>query len=409
MRCIARDDSLPDHPCWRHPIGSTARVLAFLLAVFVVGANLAAAPAVDREDRRGPPPGPHGPPGERDGHGGPRAMRDFAAQPYASTYRPLPRRDTLIHGATVLDGAGRRHDAADVLMRDGQIVAVARSLDVPAGALRVDARGRWVTPGIVDPHSHLGNFPTPYTAEDAGHTDVNEDSDPNTAQVWSQHSVNVQDPGFAPRARRRRDHAAGHARLDQPVRRSHDRVAQRAGLHGAGHDLSGRALRPEDGLRRDVVHAYGDAGRFPVSRMGAVAGQRAAWLEARKYLHEWRRHADGEDRRPPEPDLKLDTLAGVLLGDIRVHAHCYRADDIAQLFDMAHEFDFRITSIHHAAEAYKVPGLFVREGACAAVWPDWWGFKREVYDAIRENAAYPSRRQAPASPCTRTLPSSASG
>jgi imidazolonepropionase-like amidohydrolase len=388
MRCIARDDSLPDHPCWRHPIGSTARVLAFLLAVFVVGANLAAAPAVDREDRRGPPPGPHGPPGERDGHGGPRAMRDFAAQPYASTYRPLPRRDTLIHGATVLDGAGRRHDAADVLMRDGQIVAVARSLDVPAGALRVDARGRWVTPGIVDPHSHLGNFPTPYTAEDAGHTDVNEDSDPNTAQVWSQHSVNVQDPGFA------RALAGGVTTLQVMPGSTNLFGGRTIVLRNVPASTVQGMIFPDApfGLKmacgENVVHAYGDAGRFPVSRMGAVAGQRAAWLEARKYLHEWRRHADGEDRRPPEPDLKLDTLAGVLLGDIRVHAHCYRADDIAQLFDMAHEFDFRITSIHHAAEAYKVPGLFVREGACAAVWPDWWGFKREVYDAIRENAAY---------------------
>ena len=139
----------------------------------------------------------------------------------------------------------------------------------------------------------------------------------------------------------------------------------------------------------NVVHAYGDAGRFPVSRMGAVAGQRMAWQDARKYLADWRRHANGEDHGPPPaPDLKLDTLAGVLTGDIRVHVHCYRADDIAQLFDMAREFGFRITAIHHAAEAYKIPRLFVDNAACAAVWPDWWGFKREAYDAIRENAAY---------------------
>jgi imidazolonepropionase-like amidohydrolase len=138
----------------------------------------------------------------------------------------------------------------------------------------------------------------------------------------------------------------------------------------------------------NVIHAYGDNGRAPVSRMGAVAMQREAWAAARKYLREWRRYADGDEHRPPDPDLKLDTLAGVLTGEIRVHAHCYRADDIAQLFDMADEFDFRITAIHHAAEAYKIPDLFVKKGACAAVWPDWWGFKREAYDAIRENAAY---------------------
>jgi imidazolonepropionase-like amidohydrolase len=122
--------------------------------------------------------------------------------------------------------------------------------------------------------------------------------------------------------------------------------------------------------------------------MGAVSGQRSAWIAARKYLEEWRRHASGEERRPPEPDLALDTLAGVLTGDIRVHAHCYRADDIASLFGVAREFGFRITAIHHAAEAYKIRGLFMREDACAVVWSDWWGYKREAYDAIRENAAY---------------------
>jgi imidazolonepropionase-like amidohydrolase len=142
------------------------------------------------------------------------------------------------------------------------------------------------------------------------------------------------------------------------------------------------------GCGENVVHSYGDRGSFPVSRMGAVAGQRTAWMQARKYLEEWRRFAGGEPGKPPEPDLKLDTLAGVLTGDIRVHVHCYRADDIAQMFDMAHEFGYRITAIHHAAEAYKIADLFAREGVCAAVWPDWWGFKREAFDAIRENAAY---------------------
>ena len=91
--------------------------------------------------------------------------------------------------------------------------------------------------------------------------------------------------------------------------------------------------------------------------MGAVAGQRAAWMQARKYLA---RLAAVRARRratnPPEPDLKLDTLAGVLTGDIRVHVHCYRADDIAQLFDMAHEFGFHIAAIHHAAEALQDRG-----------------------------------------------------
>ena len=364
----------------RHHIG--AGLLALALATTIAPALGSAA---DRDERRGPPPGERRGPGE---HGPAQALRDFASQPYPSTYRPLPRRDTLIFGATVLDGTGRRLDGADVLLRDGLVVAVGAGLTAPDGTVRIDGKGRWVTPGIIDPHTHLGNFPTPYTGEDAHHSDVNEDSDPNTAQVWAQHSINVQDPGFA------RALAGGVTTLQV--------------MPGSTNLFGGRTIvlrnvpaRTVQGMTfpdapfglkmacgENVVHAYGDAGRFPVSRMGAVAGQREAWIAARKYLREWQRYADGDERRPPEQDLKLDTLAGVLTGAIRVHAHCYRADDIAQLFDMAHEFGFRITAIHHASEAYKVPDLFVKEDVCAAVWPDWWGYKREAYDGIRENAAY---------------------
>jgi imidazolonepropionase-like amidohydrolase len=316
-------------------------------------------------------------------------MRDFAAQPYASTYRPLPRRDTMIRGATVLDAAGHRFDGADVLMRDGVIAAVGKNLAAPEGVLTIEAAGRWVTPGIIDPHSHLGNFPTPYTGEDLQHTDVNEDTDPNTAQAWAQHSINVQDPGFA-RA------LAGGVTTLQVMPGSTNLFGGRTivlrnvpASTAQGMIFPGAPFGLKMACGENVVHAYGDSGRFPVSRMGAVAGQRAAWMQAGKYLHDWERYQRGDEHGPPpEPDLKLDTLAAALRGDIRVHVHCYRADDIAQMFDMAHEFGFRIAAIHHAVEAYKIPEVFVREGACAAVWSDWWAYKREAYDAIRENAAY---------------------
>jgi len=314
-------------------------------------------------------------------------MRDFAAQPYPSTYHPLPRRDTLIRGATVLDGAGRRLEAADLLLREGKVAAIGPGLVAPDGTVIVEAAGRWITPGIVDPHSHNGNFPTPYTGEDLLHTDANEDTDPNAAQVWAQHSINVQDPGFS-RA------LAGGVTTLQIMPGSMNLFGGRTiVLRNVPASTVQGMMFPDApfGLKmacgENVVHSYGDKGSFPVSRMGAIAGQRTAWTQARKYLEDWRRFARG-DGKPPDVDLKLDTLAGVLTGDIRVHVHCYRADDIAQMFDMAREFGFSIAAIHHAAEGYKIADLFAREGACAAVWPDWWGFKREAFDAIRENAAY---------------------
>jgi imidazolonepropionase-like amidohydrolase len=362
----------------RLPNGPLALVCAVALSVAAC-----ASPGPARDDGRG---------GRRDHQASEspreRPLREFAAQPYPSTYQPLPRRDTLIRSATVLDGTGRRLERADVLLRDGRVAAVGTGLEAPTGVEIVEAAGRWVTPGLVDPHSHLGNFPTPYTAEDAQHTDVNEDTDPNTAQVWAQHSINVQDPGFT------RALAAGVTTL-QVMPGSTNlfggrtvvlRTVPASTVQGMMYPGAPFGLKMACG--ENVVHAYGDSGGFPVSRMGAVSGQRAAWIAARKYLHDWRRHASGEEHRPPEPDLELDTLAGVLTGDVRVHAHCYRADDIAWLFGMAREFEFRVTAIHHATEAYKIPELFVSEGACAAVWSDWWGYKREAYDAIRENAAF---------------------
>lgn len=361
------------------PVRAASRGAAFALFLLSCLCLLAPPRGADAGDSRSRKGGPA--PAER-------ALRDFAAQSYPSTYRPLPRRDTLIRGGTVLDGAGRRLEGADLLLREGFVVAVGPGLEAPAGADVVDARGRWVTPGIIDPHSHLGNFPTPYTGQDALHSDVNEDSDPNTAQVWAQHAINVQDPGFA------RALAGGVTTLQVMPGSANLFGGRTAVLRNVpaptvqGMIFPGAPFGLKMACGENVVHAYGDSGRFPVSRMGAVAGQRVGWLEARKYLDDWQRHARGESDAPPDADLQLDTLAGVLRGDIRVHAHCYRADDIAQLFDMAREFGFRIAAIHHAGEAYKIADVFAREGACAAVWPDWWGFKREVYDAIRENAAY---------------------
>ena len=120
----------------------------------------------------------------------------FATDPYPSTYRPLPRTDTLIEGATILDGAGHRIDNGDVLIRGGKIVAVGHGLSA-GGATVINAHGRWVTPGIIDVHSHDGVFSIPSTSGDVESSDVSEVSDPNAADTWIEHAVNAQDPAFS--------------------------------------------------------------------------------------------------------------------------------------------------------------------------------------------------------------------
>jgi imidazolonepropionase-like amidohydrolase len=140
---------------------------------------------------------------------------------------------------------------------------------------------------------------------------------------------------------------------------------------------------------------YGSRNVAPSTRMGDVAGYRAAWSEAEEYLRDWKAY-DGklkaggkaaEDAKPPKRDLKLDTLAGALKGEIAIQMHCYRADEMATMLDMAREFGFRIAAFHHAVEAYKIANLLAEQGVCAAMWADWWGFKMESNDGIEENIA----------------------
>jgi imidazolonepropionase-like amidohydrolase len=120
--------------------------------------------------------------------------------------------------------------------------------------------------------------------------------------------------------------------------------------------------------------------------MGNVAGYRSAWIEAADYRKKLEAARAGKGE-PPKRDLKLETLAGVLDGEILVHNHCYRADEMAVMLEIAREFDYHITAFHHGVEAYKIADLLRENDTCAAVWADWYGFKMEAFDGIRENAA----------------------
>jgi imidazolonepropionase-like amidohydrolase len=315
----------------------------------------------------------------------PRAGLEAAADPYPSTYRPGPSQRIAIVGATVLTGTGAEIANGTVLLAGGRIEAVGAGLPVPEGYQRIDGAGRWVTPGVIDAHSHVGVWSQPESVD--AHNDVNELTEPNTAQVWAEHSLWPQDPGFD--------------------------TAREAGvttmmlLPGSGNLFGGRTVTVRNvpaltvqemkfpgapyGLKiacgENPMRTYGGRGRSPASRMGNVAGYRRAWIEAADYRRRqdaWRRSGTGD---PPRRDLQLETLAGVLAGEILVQNHCYRADEMAIMIDVAREFGFRIRTFHHANEAYKIAPLLVREDICVATWTSWWGYKMEVFDAIEENAA----------------------
>lgn len=303
-------------------------------------------------------------------------------EPFASRYQPLPSEATILKGATVLTGTGERLDDADVVMEGGKIVAVGGGLD-GAGKVVVDASGKWITPGVIDVHSHLGVYPSPQV--DA-HSDGNEISAPNTAEVWAEHSVWPQDPGFVAAL-------AGGVTAMQVLPGSANLIGGRGVTlkNVPGHSVQEMKFPgAPQGLKmacgENPKRVYGNRGVAPTTRMGNVAGYRSAWIDAEDYRKKMQAAEKGQGEAPKR-DLKLETLAGVLDGKILVHNHCYRADEMAVMLDIAKEFGYKVTAFHHAVEAYKIADLLRENDTCAAIWADWYGFKMEAFDGIRENAA----------------------
>jgi len=313
---------------------------------------------------------------------GPGAGKGYDHDPYPSTYHAYPGRATVVNNVTIYDGEGGRIDRGSVLFRDGRIVEVGQSIAPAEGVTVIDGQGKWVTPGIIDVHSHLGDYPSPGVE---AHSDGNEMTGPVTADVWAEHSVWPQDPGFS-RALTNGGVTTlqilpGSANLmggrSVTLKNVYGRTMQAMKFPGAPYGL-------KMACGENPKRVYGSKGRMPSTRMGNLAVDRATWLRAKDYDRKWDKYeADGGEA--PTRDLAMDTLRGVLDGEILVHNHCYRADEMAIVMDMAQEMGYKVTAFHHAVESYKIADLLKARGVCSAVWADWYGFKMESYDGIGEN------------------------
>jgi imidazolonepropionase-like amidohydrolase len=301
---------------------------------------------------------------------------------YPSTYHRRPNPPVFIRNATVLTAAGPELTGASVYFKDGKIVAVGKDLSPPADATVVDGTGKYVTPGVIDTHSHLGVYAAPGTF---GEDDGNEATNPVTAQVWAEHSFWPQDPQI-PLA------VAGGVTIIQALPGSANliggrsatlrlvpaRTVQEMKLPGAPYGL-------KMACGENPKRVYQSRG--PSTRMGNMAGYREAFIRAERYRQKWDEWLKDRKGTPPDRDLQLETLADVLRGKILVHNHCYRADEMAQMLDLAREFGFKIRSFHHVVEGYKIADLLASEGVAASVWSDWCCFKMESFDAVPQNAA----------------------
>ncbi len=304
----------------------------------------------------------------------------------------------VIEGGTVMTAAGKTYSPGYVVLVDGRIDAVGAG-PAPArdGAVRVDGTGRFVTPGLIDTHSHLGVYPSPGAN---AHSDGNEATAPTTPGVWAEHSVWPQDPGFE------RAMAGGVTTL-QALPGSANLIGGRGVTMHLVPTRGSRAMRfpgaPETvkmACGENPKRVYGQKGG-PSTRMGNLHGQREAFLAAEAYLERWQEREQGEAKatgrgkkskgggggEAPDRDLDLETLALVIAGEVLPQIHCYRADDMLSMLQLADEFGFQVRSFHHAIEAYKIRDVLAEREVSVSTWADWWGFKLEAFDGIQENLA----------------------
>ncbi|MDQ3031826.1 MAG: amidohydrolase family protein [Myxococcota bacterium] len=346
----------------------------------------------------------------------------------------------VLAGGTVMTATGRTIEDGIVVMEGGVLRAVGArdEVTIPDGAEVIDVSGRFVTPGIIDAHSHMGVYPVPSAA---AHDDGNEATAPVTAQVRASDSFWPQDPSLS------RALAAGITTIQvlpgsaNLIGGAGETYKLHPGRSSTEMELPGAPDTMKMACGENPKRVYGAQHQAPSTRMGNVAGYRRAFQEAIEYGRSWadwqEQHRlwairevrwerwqaaqmesldapaeevpgaggegagddpDGEspDEHPEDPgpspappprDFGKELLLGAIEGRVHVQVHCYRADEMARMIDISRELGFRIRSFHHAVEAYKIRELIAAEDISIATWADWWGFKLEAFDAIPENLA----------------------
>jgi imidazolonepropionase-like amidohydrolase len=272
-----------------------------------------------------------------------------------------------------------------VWLHNGKIAGVGATVSAPAGAVVVDGTGKYVTPGIIDPHSHsaLGD-------------DVNEATSPITPSMMMIDAFDNRDKALYLAL------AGG--------------VTSELLLHGSANMIGGQAvvIKNKFGLTREEMlfpnapqsikfasgenpkRVYGTRNQLPSTRMGNFEVMRQAFEDAKVYRKEWDTYNDkvakgDKDVRTPHRDLKLEALADILRGKLLVQIHCYRADEFLTEEALAKEYGFKIRAFHHALEMYKVGGKIAADGTAIATFTDWYGGKYEMWDGIPWNAVMSMR------------------
>ena len=297
--------------------------------------------------------------------------------------------ETLIRNATVLTVTRGTLQNADVLVRGGKIVAVGPNLKAAANARVVDATGKFVLPGIIDAHSHsmIDGSVNECTLSVTSMTRVQDVLNPTSVNLYRELAGGVTTLLLL--------HGSCNAIGGQSatVKIKYGRPADEFLFPGAPPGI--KFALGENPKRSNFPQIPGQPRRYPATRMGVAEVIRDAFTRAREYKMSWDEYRTqsrtNKNLMPPRRDLQLEPLVEILEGRRLVHAHCYRADEIVMLIELADEFGFKIKTFQHVLEGYKVAREIARHGAGASTFADFWGYKIEAYDAIPYNAAIMTR------------------
>jgi imidazolonepropionase-like amidohydrolase len=297
---------------------------------------------------------------------------------------PLSPRPVVLRGATLLTAVGPPLRGADLMMVGAKIAAVGTALKVPADAEVIDAAGLFVTPGLIDTHSHIGVYA--YPAVEA-HSDGNEMTDPVTPHVRARDAILGADLAI-PRAWK------GGVTTVQVLPGSGNTIGGESAvikLRGGHVDemiFEGAPRGMKMAMGENPKRVYGARQKMPMTRMGSAAVMREAFAAARQFLESAALWAKGALKgAPPTADLKTRALADVLLGKIRVHVHGYLPHDFLTIFRIADEFGFSIATLQHALEAHRIAPEIRRRGIGVATFSDLWGGKHEMVNGRPDHAA----------------------
>ena len=299
----------------------------------------------------------------------------------------------LIRNATVMTVTKGTLQNGSVLIENGKIAAIGKNVSAPADATVVDGTGKYLTPGIIDCHSH--------TAVEGGVNEgtVSDSSMVNIKDVLNPSDINIYRALAGGLTVSNVLHGSANAIGGQTIviKLRWGKTAQEMIFEGATPGIKfalgenpKRAGEPQQGLGA-LLGGTAPERRYPGTRLGVEDVIRESFTEAKAYQAEWKEYNDkvakGEHPIPPRKDLRLDPLVEVLEGKRYVHAHCYRSDEILMLLRVADEMGFKIRTLQHVLEGYKVAKEIAAHGAGASTFSDWWSYKIEAYDATPYNAA----------------------